>query len=62
LVEIGLTVKSKPKQPPPERAARARELAGKAIEKSATHLFRQKSECAAAAGSRRDRWSFAKIV
>jgi hypothetical protein len=33
LVELGLTVKTKSKQPPVERAMRARELAGKAIEK-----------------------------
>ena len=33
LVEIGLTVKTKPKQAPAERATRARELAAKAIEK-----------------------------
>jgi Arc/MetJ-type ribon-helix-helix transcriptional regulator len=33
LVELGLTVKAKPKQPPVERAKRARELAAKAIEK-----------------------------
>jgi hypothetical protein len=33
LVEIGLKAKGKPKQPRTERAARARELAAKAIEK-----------------------------
>jgi hypothetical protein len=32
LVELGLTVKTKAKQPSPARAARARELAGKAID------------------------------
>jgi hypothetical protein len=33
LVELGLTVKTKPKQPSPARAARAKELAGKAIDR-----------------------------
>jgi hypothetical protein len=33
LVELGLTVKTKSKQAPVERATRARELAAKAIEK-----------------------------
>ena len=33
LVELGLTVKTKAKQPAPARAARAKELATKAIEK-----------------------------
>ena len=33
LVELGLTVKTKAKQPAPARAARAKELAAKAIEK-----------------------------
>src|ERR1700720_3865374 len=32
LVELGLTVKTKAKQPSPARAARAKELAGKAID------------------------------
>ncbi len=33
LVELGLTVKTKAKQPSPARAARAKELAAKAIDK-----------------------------
>src|SRR5260370_15704726 len=33
LVELGLTIKTKAKQPAPARAARAKELAAKAIEK-----------------------------
>jgi hypothetical protein len=33
LVELGLTVKSRPKQPVPARAERAKELAGQAIDK-----------------------------
>jgi hypothetical protein len=33
LVELGLTVKQKAKQPSPARAARAKELAAKAIDK-----------------------------
>ena len=33
LVEIGLTIKTKAKQPSPARAARAKELASKAIDK-----------------------------
>jgi hypothetical protein len=32
LVEIGLTVEAKPKQAPPERAARAKELASRTID------------------------------
>jgi hypothetical protein len=32
LVELGLTVRAKPKQAPAERAARAKELASKAID------------------------------
>jgi hypothetical protein len=32
LVELGMTVRTKSKQPPVERAARAKELASKAIE------------------------------
>ena len=62
LVERGLTVVAKSKQAPVERATRARELAGKAIEKVSDPSASPEQRMHSAADSQRARWNFAKIA
>jgi hypothetical protein len=62
LVELGLTIKTKAKQPSAAGADRAKELAAKAIDKMIDRPRRRRSAPSADAASPRDHRSFVRLA